>query len=177
MNTTMVGLSTIMYLPYYKWQFISSALLTKMFFYSSCFIAIPTMVAYHKNSTGGTGVVFFFLFFLYLTLFLFKEFQEFLVLSHQASAANVIKFTYLKFFIFIVFFNFVHAYVVIFFVLVSALIAFSKNQSVADSFELLYATNKNFYFLMCLTTLVFLSVYAVSNLSVYILSLFNFFYP
>jgi len=169
MNTTLVGLGTVMYLPYYKWQFVSSLLMTKMFFYGSCFIFIPTLVAYQKSSTGGNGVLLFLLFFLYLTLFLFKEFQEFLVLSHQTAGANTIKFTYLKFFIFIVFFNFVHAYVVIFFVLVSALIAVSKNQNVVDSFELLYATNKNFYFLMALTVFVFVSVYAVSNLSLYTL--------
>ncbi len=167
MNTTMVGLSTVMYLPFYKWQFLSGALLTKMFFYSSCFVFIPGLVAYQKNSTGGASVAIFFLFFLYLTLFLFKEFGEFLVMTHQSASANQIKFTYIKFFVFITFFNFVHAYIVIFFTLVIAVIALSKNQNVADSFELLYATNKNFYFLMALTAALFTSVYLVSNLGVY----------
>jgi hypothetical protein len=181
LNQGLMGYSSIMYLKYYKMQYVSSALLSKLLF----FVFVYTFFFFLLNLLkGGMRLAFFFFFFLLfliLTVFLFKEFAEFWAFLHQTAPSNLAKFTYFKFIIYIMFFNFLHVYLVAGFSLLGFAIYFTKfDSSYSDFYDILYINIKNFFLIMWLTVILFLSIYLINDLFLYlgtelVVSLFDLF--
>ena len=168
LNGGLMGYSTIMYLKYYKFHFVSSALVTKLLF----FIFVYSFFFFLLNLLKqGSRLYFFsayFFLFLALTVFLFKEFNELWCFLHQVAPSNLLKFTYFKFFFYLLFFNFLHAYLVVGFSLVGFLLHLPKFwSSYSDFYDVLHINIKNFYLIMWLTVLAFFSVYLIHDLNFY----------
>lgn len=172
LNGGLMGYSTIMYLKYYKFQFITSVLITKLIF----FIFVYTFFFFLLNLLKqGSRLYFFaayFLLFLILTIFLFKEFSEMWSFLHQVAPSNLLKFTYFKFFFYLLFFNFLHAYLVVGFTLVGFTLYLSKFYSMySDFYDVIHINIKNFYLIMWLTILAFFSVYIIHDVNAYFYSI------
>ena len=168
LNGGLMGYSTIMYLKYYKFQFVSSILITKLLF----FIFVYSFFFFLLNLLKQGSRLYFFtaylFLFLVLTVFLFKEFSEVWGFLHQVAPSNLLKFTYFKFFFYLLFFNFLHAYLVVGFTLLGFTLYMSKFYTVySDFYDVIYINIKNFYLIMWLTVLAFFSIYVVHDLNIY----------
>lgn len=168
-NSTMVSYSTAMQLNYYKYQYLSSVLITKLIFYILIFVLLSILINLFKSGSSVVALGFYALIIVVMSIFLFKEFKEFWTFLHLAAPSNVIKFTYFKFFSYILFFNFLHAFLVIFFNFIIIIVFFSKNSSYTDYYELIYLNIKNFYLIMWLTIILLVSVYLINELSIVLL--------
>jgi hypothetical protein len=174
LNGGLMGYSTIMYLKYYKFQFVASILITKLFF----FIFVYSFFFFLLNLLKqGSRLYFFFSYFflfLVLTVFLFKEFNELWGFLHQVAPSNLLKFTYFKFFFYLLFFNFLHAYLVVGFSLLGFLIYLTKFWTLySDFYDIIYINIKNFYLIMWLTVFAFLSIYLIHDLNFYFYGVIN----
>ena len=170
-NFTLVGYPTMMYLKVFKVTSVTGLLLTKLFFYSSVYVAFLTLILMLKNGQLNFFFIFYFFLIVYLSFFLVKEFKEFWAYTHAVAPANTLKFTFFKYFMFILFFNFFHAYIVVLINFIIIVIYLNKNSYYSISFEFLFLTVKNFYLIMWLTCLLLFASYLITELGVY--SFFN----
>jgi len=146
LNGGLMGYSTVMYLKYYKFQFVSSILVTKLIFFIFVYTYFFLLLNILKQGARTYFFAAYILLFLTLTVFLFKEFAEMWSFLHQVAPSNLLKFTYFKFFFYLLFFNFLHAYLVVGFALVGGLIYLNKFWSMySDFYDIIYINIKNFY--------------------------------
>jgi hypothetical protein len=71
-----MGYSTIMYLKYYKFQFVTSILVTKLLFFIFVYSFFFLLLNLLKQGSRLYFFTAYFFLFLVLTVFLFKEFSE-----------------------------------------------------------------------------------------------------
>jgi len=71
-----MGYSTIMYLKYYKFQFVTSILVTKLLFFIFVYSFFFLLLNLLKQGSRLYFFTAYFSLFLVLTIFLFKEFSE-----------------------------------------------------------------------------------------------------
>lgn len=76
LNGGLMGYSTIMYLKYYKFQFITSILVTKLIFFIFVYTFFFFLLSLLKQGSRLYFFAAYYLLFLILTIFLFKEFSE-----------------------------------------------------------------------------------------------------
>lgn len=76
LNGGLMGYSTIMYLKYYKFQFITSILVTKLIFFIFVYAFFFFLLSLLKQGSRLYFFAAYYLLFLILTIFLFKEFSE-----------------------------------------------------------------------------------------------------
>jgi len=168
LNGGLMGYSTIMYLKYYKFQFVTSILVTKLLFFIFVYSFFFLLLNLLKQGSRLYFFTAYFFLFLVLTVFLFKEFSEVWSFLHQVAPSNLLKFTYFKFFFYLLFFNFLHAYLVVGFTLLGFTLYMSKFYTIySDFYDILYINIKNFYLIMWLTVLAFFSIYIVHDLNIY----------
>ena len=169
LNSALIGYSSGMYLKFYRFQFILNTLVTKLIFFLFLYCFYFFLLTLLKQ---GSRLLFFFSYvfvFSVFTFFMFKEFYEMWAFLHLTAPSNLQKFTYFKFFFYLLFFNFLHVYLVAGFSLIGFFLFLSKFYSnYSDFYDVLYINIKNFYLIMWLTVLVFLSIYIIHELHVYL---------
>ena len=166
-NFSLVGYPTMMYLKVFKVTTVTGVVITKFFFYSSVYVAFITLILLLKNNKTTFFFLFYSVLIVYLTFFLIKEFKEIWGYLHSIAPGNTLKFTFFKYFLYILFFNFLHAYIVVLINYLIICVYISKNSIYSDSFEFIHLTIKNFYFIMWLTALALMSTYVITELGLY----------
>lgn len=168
LNQGLIGYANVMYLKYYKFQHVETVLFTKLLFFLFSYTFFFFLLTIFKLGARLLFFFFWFLHFLLLSVFMFKEFTEFWAFLHQAAPSNLCKFTYFKFITYLLFFNFLHVYLVAGFSLICFFLFFNKlDSNYSDFYDLIHINIKNYYLIMWLTTLLFLSVYIINNLFLY----------
>jgi len=163
LNTGLMGYSTIMYIKYYRYHYITSLLFIKLIFFIFTYTFFFFLLTLLKE---GQRLLFFFFFI--FSYFMYKEFNEFWSFIHTVAPSNLLKFTYYKFFFYILFFNFLHVYLVAGLTLLCFLLLLARlYSSYSEFYDILYINIKNFYLIMWLTVALFASIYFIHDLHFY----------
>ena len=170
-NTTLLGYNTVMYLAYYRQHHIVDLLVVKLFFFLSATVFLETVIKSMKSGSHTLFVFEFTLFVLAFTSYAFFEFRESWGFIHSTVYANLFKFTYFKYFYFILMFNFLHAYLLVMLSYVFLIVISFRVGPYSDYYDLVMLNYKAIYFLMVLSLAMLLSVYAIGELAAY--SAFN----
>lgn len=166
-NSTLLGYSTVMYLSFYKNYFITEILATKLFFFLFACLFLELIVKNLKTSSFSLAVADYTLFALAASAYLFLEFKECWAFLHSVAQANTFKFTYFKYFYFILMFNFFHAFLAVLINYVFIIYVYFKTGAYGDYYETVYFNYKVVYFLLLLTCALYASVYVISELALY----------
>lgn len=166
-NSTLLGYSTVMYLSYYKNYYVADILAGKLFFFLFSCLFLEVIIKNLKMNSFKQAFVDYTFFVLAASVYLFLEFKECWAFLHSVAQANTFKFTYFKYFYFLLMFNFFHAFLAILINYVFLIYFFFKTGAYGDYYETLYFNYKVFYFLLLLTCVLYVSVYVISDLALY----------